>query len=97
MVNFFVTGGTSPYAWSAEAGTLSNLQGQLVGYVAPEQPGEYTITVADGRDKVGQAKVTVTAGVTDSSGKLQTNRGAIRSGTYRNQFPANHAKLWSKI
>jgi uncharacterized repeat protein (TIGR02543 family) len=80
VVNFSVTGGTSPYAWSAEAGTLSNLQGQRVGYVAPEQPGEYTITVADGRDKVGQAKVTVTAGVTDSSGKLQTNRGAIRSG-----------------
>jgi hypothetical protein len=79
VVNFSVTGGTSPYAWSAEAGTLSNLKGQRVGYVAPEQPGEYTITVADGRDKVGQAKVTVTAGVTDIKGKLETNQGVIRS------------------
>ncbi|MFO7885455.1 MAG: hypothetical protein R6U68_11585 [Desulfobacteraceae bacterium] len=80
VVNFFVAGGTSPYAWTAEAGSLSNLEGDRVGYVAPDDPGEYMITVVDGRDVYGRSTVTVTSAVMGIDGMVATDRGTIRSG-----------------
>ena len=80
VVNFFVTGGTSPYSWTAEAESLSNLEGDRVGYVAPDSPGKYEITVVDGRDVYGRATVHVTAGVIGLDGTVRTDRGSIRSG-----------------
>ncbi|MCP4697917.1 MAG: PKD domain-containing protein [Gammaproteobacteria bacterium] len=94
LVNFFVNGGTSPYLWSAEAGSLSGLEGQRTGYIAPDKPGTYTITVADGRDARGRAEVTVTAAVTSAiDGSVQTERGVIRSGIVIDGVPRNEQHI----
>ena len=56
---FSVTGGQSPYTWNASQGDLSQTQGSSVAYTAPDQRGEYTITV---RDNLGiESKITVIA------------------------------------
>ncbi len=78
--NISVTGGTSPYAWNAEAGTLSSVKGTRVAYIAPDQPGSYNITVRDGRDVQGQVKVIVKADVIElKSGKPRNDMGSINS------------------
>jgi hypothetical protein len=78
--NITVTGGTSPYAWNAEAGTLSSVKGTRVAYIAPNQPGSYNITVRDGRDVQGQVKVIVKADVIElESGKPRNDMGSINS------------------
>ncbi|MCP4696401.1 MAG: DUF1566 domain-containing protein [Gammaproteobacteria bacterium] len=96
LVNFFVNGGTSPYLWSAEAGSLSSLEGQRTGYIAPDEPGTYIITVADGRDTRGRAEVTVTAAVTSAiDGSVQTERGVIRSGIVIDGVPRNEQHIFT--
>jgi alpha-tubulin suppressor-like RCC1 family protein len=78
--NITVAGGTSPYAWNAEAGTLSSVKGTRVAYIAPDQPGSYNITVRDGRDVQGQVKVIVKADVIElESGKPRNDKGSISS------------------
>jgi hypothetical protein len=42
-----ICGGTAPYAWSADAGQLSDVQGDNVIYAAPNKTGLYTVTVMD--------------------------------------------------
>ncbi|WP_069469762.1 InlB B-repeat-containing protein [Candidatus Marithrix sp. Canyon 246] len=80
ILNITVAGGTSPYAWNAEAGTLSSTKGTRVAYIAPDQPGSYNITVRDGRDVQGQVKVIVKADVIDlPSGKPRNDMGSINS------------------
>jgi hypothetical protein len=79
ILNISVTGGTSPYVWNAEAGTLSSVQGTRVAYIAPDQPGSYNITVRDGRDVQGQVKVIVKADVVDLSGNIRNDMGSISS------------------
>jgi hypothetical protein len=80
ILNITVAGGTSPYAWNAEAGTLSSVKGTRVAYIAPDQPGSYNITVRDGRDVQGQVKVIVKADVIDLiSGKPRNDMGSISS------------------
>ena len=61
VVNFSVSGGTPPYTWSAEAGSLTTLEGTIVSYVAPDEPGSYTVMVEDGRGEKGKAEVIVSA------------------------------------
>jgi hypothetical protein len=78
--NITVSGGTSPYAWNAEAGTLSSTKGTRVAYIAPDQPGSYNITVRDGRDVQGQVKVIVKADVIElKSQKPRNDMGSINS------------------
>ncbi len=78
--NITVTGGTSPYAWNAEAGTLSSTKGTRVAYIAPDQPGSYNITVRDGRDVQGKVKVIVKADVIElKSQKPRNDMGSISS------------------
>jgi hypothetical protein len=80
ILNISVTGGTSPYAWNAEAGTLSSVKGTRVAYIAPDQAGSYNITVRDGRDVQGQVKVIVKADVIElKSGKPRNDMGSIHS------------------
>jgi hypothetical protein len=80
ILNISVTGGTSPYAWNAEAGTLSSTKGTRVAYIAPDQPGSYNITVRDGRDVQGQVKVIVKADVIElKSQKPRNDMGSINS------------------
>jgi len=80
VINLFVAGGASPYAWAAEAGSLSNLEGDRVGYIAPDDPGDYVITVVDSRDVYGKITVHVNSQVMGLDGTVQTSRGNIRSG-----------------
>jgi membrane carboxypeptidase/penicillin-binding protein PbpC len=78
--NITVSGGTSPYAWNAEAGTLSSTKGTRVAYIAPDQPGSYNITVRDGRDVQGKVKVIVKADVIElKSNKSRNDMGSINS------------------
>jgi hypothetical protein len=80
ILNISVTGGTSPYAWNAEAGTLSSTKGTRVAYIAPDQPGSYNITVRDGRDVQGKVKVIVKADVIElKSQKPRNDMGSISS------------------
>ena len=80
ILNISVTGGTSPYVWNAEAGTLSSVKGTRVAYIAPDQPGSYNITVRDGRDVQGQVKVIVKADVIElETGKPRNDMGSINS------------------
>ncbi len=80
VINFSISGGTSPYVWNVEAGTLSSLKGTRVAYIAPNQPGKYNITVTDGRDVQGQAKVIVKADVIElKSGTARNDMGSINS------------------
>jgi uncharacterized protein (UPF0248 family) len=59
--NFAVTG-LSQYTWTAEAGSLTTLEGPQVKYIAPDQPGSYHITVTDQQSKSqGIAVAVVTA------------------------------------
>jgi hypothetical protein len=76
ILNITVAGGTSPYAWNAEAGTLSSTKGTQVAYIAPDQPGSYNITVRDGRDVQGKVKVIVKA---DVIGKPRNDIDSINS------------------
>jgi len=61
QTNFAVTG-LSQYTWTAEAGSLTTLEGPQVKYIAPDQPGSYHITVTDQQSKsqgIAVAVVTV--------------------------------------
>ncbi len=51
-----------------------------VGYVAPNDPGTYVITVVDGRDVYGRTTVQVSSAVMGLDGSVTTDRGTIRSG-----------------
>ncbi len=86
-ITFRVTGGTSPYAWTAEAGSLASVEGSMVGYIAPDEPGTYTITVKDGRDVAGKAQVTVASKVMSISGAEIKGEGLIRSGVIIDDVP----------
>jgi hypothetical protein len=80
VINFSISGGTAPYVWNVEAGTLSSLKGTRVAYIAPNKPGKYNITVTDGRDVQGQAKVIVKADVIElKSGTARNDMGSISS------------------
>jgi hypothetical protein len=81
MTSFVVTGGTSPYTWNAEVGSLSNQEGQQVNYIAPDKPGRYHLTVTDGRTAQGSAEIIVTATLSKLSGEPpDTEGGQIQSG-----------------
>ncbi|MBF0101569.1 MAG: hypothetical protein HQK77_11745, partial [Desulfobacterales bacterium] len=95
VANFFVSGGTDPYAWAAEAGSLSNLDGDHVGYIAPDEPGIYEITVNDGRDIQGKAVVEVSASLSGVNGEIMLNRGYIQSGIVIDGIPRKEDKIFS--
>ncbi len=64
QTNFAVTG-LSQYTWTAEAGSLTTLEGPQVKYIAPDQPGSYHITVTDQQSlSQGIAVAVVTAPLT---------------------------------
>ncbi|WP_069470869.1 hypothetical protein [Candidatus Marithrix sp. Canyon 246] len=64
QTNFAVTG-LSQYTWTAEAGSLTTLEGPQVKYIAPDQPGSYHITVTDQQSQSqGIAVAIVTAPLT---------------------------------
>ncbi|MCP4696045.1 MAG: DUF1566 domain-containing protein [Gammaproteobacteria bacterium] len=60
-VNFYVSGGTPPYVWAAEAGSLSSHEGENTGYAAPGEPGRYRVIVTDKNGMGGRAEVIVSA------------------------------------
>ncbi|MBF0260147.1 MAG: hypothetical protein HQK62_15190, partial [Desulfamplus sp.] len=93
VINLFVAGGASPYAWAAEAGSLSNLEGDRVGYVAPDDPGDYVITVVDSRDVYGRITVHVDSQVIGLDGIVRTDRGNIRSGIIVDGISCNGTKV----
>ncbi|MBF0102646.1 MAG: hypothetical protein HQK77_17225, partial [Desulfobacterales bacterium] len=79
VVNFFVDGGSEPYEWATDCGTLSNHNGKHVGYISSEESGIYEITVIDGRGIQGKAEIEVSAVVSEFDGIATMNQGYIRS------------------
>jgi hypothetical protein len=61
VVSLRVGGGTAPYAWATEAGSLDTLEGSAVRLVAPQEPGRYSVSVSDGREAAGRAVIRVGA------------------------------------
>ncbi len=79
VAEFAVTGGSDPYTWTADVGSLSSTEGQQISYVASDKPGRYHLTVTDSRTTVqGSAEVIVTAPLV--GGQPGTDSGQIRSG-----------------
>ncbi|MBF0099775.1 MAG: InlB B-repeat-containing protein, partial [Desulfobacterales bacterium] len=78
--SFSVTEGAPPYNWSVEAGSLSNPEGDMVSYIAPEKAGVYQITVTDSMDKRGRAQIHVSVPTVNIEGNKKPNQGQINSG-----------------
>ncbi len=78
VVTLRVGGGTAPYAWSTEAGSLDTLEGSVVRLVAPDEPGRYRVTVSDGREVSGRAVVVVGAALPGQEG-CGSGCGAVES------------------